>query len=65
MKNNNDHDGHSSVQEIIGSLQILLSKQRVLLDKSAEINDAGTNALMNDYISEQEKLIWMYSAYLK
>lgn len=58
-------DGHSSVQEIIGSLQILLSKQRVLLDKSAEINDAGTNALMNDYISEQEKLIWMYSAYLK
>ena len=58
-------DGHTSVQEIIGSLQILLSKQRVLLDKSAEINDAGTNALMNDYISAQEKMVWMYSAYLK
>jgi starvation-inducible DNA-binding protein len=64
-ESNQSTDGHSSVHEIIGSLQILLSKQRVLLDKSAEINDAGTNALMNDYISEQEKLIWMYSAYLK
>src|SRR5690606_2968285 len=58
-------DGHTSVQEIIGSLQILLSKQRVLLDKSGALNDVGTDALMNDYISEQEKLIWMYSAYLK
>ena|SRR5690606_33469544 len=58
-------DGHTSVQEINGSLQILLSKQRVLLDKSGALNDAGTNVLVNDYISAQEKLIWMYSAYLK
>lgn len=62
-----DHvnDGHNSIQEVLESIQILLFKQRILLDKSAELNDAGTNALMNDYISEQEKLIWMYSAYLQ
>jgi len=30
---------------------------------SADADDEGTNALMSDYISEQEKLVWMYSAY--
>jgi starvation-inducible DNA-binding protein len=29
-----------------------------------ELGDEGTNALMSDYIREQEKLIWMYSAFL-
>lgn len=65
IESNHVSDGHNSIQEILESFQILLSKQRILLDKSEEINDAGTNALMNDYISEQEKLVWMYSAYLK
>jgi starvation-inducible DNA-binding protein len=31
---------------------------------SAEIGDEGTNALMSDYIREQEKTVWMYSAFL-
>jgi starvation-inducible DNA-binding protein len=30
-----------------------------------EAGDEGTSALMSDYIREQEKLVWMYSAYLK
>jgi len=64
-ESNLSSNGKNSVQEILESIQILLSKQRILLEKSDELNDAGTNALMNDYISEQEKLVWMYSAYLK
>jgi starvation-inducible DNA-binding protein len=32
---------------------------------SGEIGDEGTNALMSDYLREQEKMVWMYSAYLK
>jgi starvation-inducible DNA-binding protein len=32
---------------------------------AAEADDEGTNALMSDYIREQEKLVWMYSAFLK
>ena len=36
-----------------------------LLELSAEANDEGTNALMSDYIRAQEKMVWMYSAYLK
>jgi starvation-inducible DNA-binding protein len=42
----------------------LLTKQRKLLSLSGEIDDEGTNALMSDYIREQEKLVWMYSAFL-
>lgn len=42
----------------------LFPLERELLDLSDESNDEGTNALMSDYIREQEKLIWMYSAYL-
>ena len=53
-----------SVALVLDSFQILLIKQRELLDLSNQANDEGTNALMSDYIREQEKLVWMYSAYL-
>ena len=57
-------DGEKAVAEIIDALKILISKQRHILQLSSETNDEGTHALMSDYIREQEKLIWMYSAYL-
>lgn len=54
-----------AVKSLLDAFQIVILKQRELLDLSAEANDEGTNALMSDYIREQEKLVWMYSAYLK
>lgn len=54
-----------SVRAVLDAFQILLLKQRDLLDLSAEAGDEGTNALMSDYIRVQEKLVWMYSAYLR
>ena len=57
-------DGTKAVKEILDALQTLITKQRYILNKSADINDEGTNALMSDYIREQEKLVWMYSAFL-
>lgn len=57
-------DGKECVKGILDALKILISGQRELLDLSADANDEGTNALMSDYIREQEKLSWMYSAYL-
>jgi starvation-inducible DNA-binding protein len=53
-----------AVAGVLDAFQVLIVKQRELLDLSAEANDEGTNALMSDYIREQEKLVWMYSAYL-
>ena len=52
-----------AVQLIIDSLSDLLKIERELLNKSDEINDEGTNAMMSDFISEQEKTIWMMRAW--
>ena len=57
-------NGYKGVENILDSFRTLLTKQRRILDISAEINDEGTNALMSDYIREQEKLVWMYSSFL-
>ena len=58
------NDGFKAVSNILQSFQELLKKQRAILLLSDEINDEGTNSLMSDYIREQEKLVWMYSAFL-
>lgn len=52
-----------AVKLIIDSLSDLLKIERELLNKSDEINDEGTNAMMSDFISEQEKTIWMMRAW--
>lgn len=57
-------NGNSCVKQILESFEILLKKQRYLLELSDQAEDEGTNALMSDYIREQEKLVWMYAAYL-
>jgi starvation-inducible DNA-binding protein len=57
-------DGYASVQAVLDGFKTLLIKERVLLKMSGDVDDEGTNALMSDYIREQEKLVWMYSAFL-
>jgi len=57
-------DGNKAVKEILSSFQKVILLQRELLSLSAEAGDEGTNALMSDYIRMQEKLVWMYSAFL-
>jgi starvation-inducible DNA-binding protein len=56
--------GKQAVQHLLDTFRILLQKERVILELSAATNDEGSNALMSDYIRQQEKLVWMYSAYL-
>lgn len=60
----NVHDGKEGVKSILESFQHLLIGEREILSISAEAGDEGTNALMSDYIREQEKLVWMYSSFL-
>ncbi|UBM62586.1 DNA starvation/stationary phase protection protein [Candidatus Sulfidibacterium hydrothermale] len=57
-------NGTQNVKNLIDSFSVLITKQRELLQLSAEADDEGTNSLMSDYIREQEKLVWMYSAFL-
>ena len=58
------NNGRKAVQNILDSFEVIIAKQRKILNDSGEMDDEGTNALMSDYISQQEKLVWMYSAYL-
>lgn len=53
-----------AVNVIIKSLADLLVIEREILEKSDKINDEGTNSMMSDLITEQEKDIWMMQAFL-
>lgn len=54
----------SAVELIIDSLSKLLLLEREILIKTGDINDEGTNSMMSDLITEQEKDIWMMKAFL-
>jgi len=60
----NVSEAKQGVQSILESFEIIIVKQREILNIAANVGDEGTNAMMSDYIREQEKLVWMYSSYL-
>jgi starvation-inducible DNA-binding protein len=53
-----------AVRLIVDSLTELLKIERDLLYKSDTANDEGTNSMMSDFITEQEKTVWMMKAWL-
>jgi starvation-inducible DNA-binding protein len=57
-------DGMKAVKEILDAFKVIIPIQRELLTLSADAGDEGTNAMVSDYIRAQEKLVWMYSAFL-
>jgi starvation-inducible DNA-binding protein len=61
----NVSNGREGVESLLNGFQILIAKERKILNLAGELNDEGTNALMSDYIREQEKTVWMLSSYLK
>ena len=54
----------NAVRLIVDSLTELLKIERKILNKSADVNDEGTNSMMSDFITEQEKTVWMMKAWL-
>ncbi|MCL9770071.1 DNA starvation/stationary phase protection protein [Flavobacterium sp. HXWNR69] len=54
-----------AIELILESLSILLQIERSILNKASEINDEGTNSMMSDFISEQEKTNWMLKAWME
>ncbi|WP_144283679.1 Dps family protein [Chryseobacterium echinoideorum] len=57
-------DGNKSVEIILNSFKVVIELQRELLEMSEKAGDEGTNSQMSDYITEQEKEVWMYSSFL-
>jgi|SRR5690606_23254762 len=58
-------ESKESLQIILEGLKQLLILEREILVLSSSIGDEGSVSLMSDYITEQEKLVWMFSASLK
>lgn len=54
----------NAVRLIIDSLSELLKIERNILKASDDANDEGTNSMMSDFITEQEKTVWMMKAWL-
>lgn len=61
----NISDGKEAVEKVVEGYRALINVQREVLATAQESNDEGTTALVSDYIRQQEKQLWMYSAYLK
>jgi starvation-inducible DNA-binding protein len=61
----NVSDGIQAVRHIVDGFNILLELEREILQLSADAEDEGTNSMVSDYIRAQEKLVWMYSSFLK
>jgi len=53
-----------AIRLIVESISKLLLLERQILDHAAAANDEGTSAMMSDFISEQEKTVWMMKAWL-
>ncbi len=57
-------DANKAVENILASFKIVIDLQREILDMTDKAGDEGTNSQMSDYITEQEKEVWMYNSYL-
>ena len=57
--------GTEAIRSIVESFQTVIGLQRTIMQLAQQANDEGTSALMSDYIRQQEKMVWMYSSYLK
>lgn len=57
-------DGKDCVKQILNSFKHIIVMQREILELVGELGDDGTEDMLAGYVSEQEKMVWMYSAFL-
>lgn len=58
------NNGDEIAKLILDYLKILIAQERKVLEIASEGGDEATVALMSDFISEQEKTVWMVNSYL-
>lgn len=57
-------NGDEAVKIILETYRHLIAAERALISDAAEIGDEATVALLSDYITSQEKEVWMLTSYL-
>ena len=60
----NVSEGRACVQGILNGLTLMIGKQREIVELAEQAEDQGTADLLTGYVQAQEKLVWMYNAYL-
>ena len=60
----NVHDGKACVKGLVSGLQALIEEQRTVAEAAEGVDDQGSADLVTEYVQEQEKLVWMYTAFL-
>ena len=55
--------GGEAVNNILDTYKVIIAEERKILALASEAADEATVSLMSDYLSEQEKLVWMLVAY--
>lgn len=53
-----------AIELIVESLSALLKIERDVLEYSSDLNDEGTTSMISEFISQQEKTVWMMKAWL-
>jgi starvation-inducible DNA-binding protein len=54
-----------TIEGLVQGFSTLVKQQREILAIAGETDDEGTASQMSDYIREQEKLLWMFNAWLQ
>jgi starvation-inducible DNA-binding protein len=61
---NNITGGTEAVKNIVKSLRTIIILEREILEHTAKLGDEGTTTMLTDFITQQEKEVWMFSAWL-
>lgn len=57
-------NGDEALAHILETYSFLISEERKLLSLASANSDEVTVAMMSDYLKEQEKMVWMLTAYM-
>lgn len=63
-ENAQTNNGIKSAEDILKSLNLIVSLQREIVSYATKMDDEGTKTIISEYIKSQEKLIWMYTSFL-
>lgn len=56
-------NGDEALRNILETYSHFIGEERKLLSAASQASDEVTVALMSDYLKEQEKMVWMLTAY--
>lgn len=57
--------GRAAIENVLDTLKVLIGIEREIIRMAAEAGDEGTAGMVGDYLKDQEKTVWMLTAFLK